>query len=248
MKPRVAIVTGGARGLGFEAARRLNEEGYAVVVADIDVSAAKDAALEIGDATVHVHVDVRSTESVDLMIDSTIDRLGGIDVLINNAGTIDPSPTEEVQDESWHHLVDVHLGGTFRCSRSAFPALKESPDSAIVNMASLAAHVGIAGRASYCAAKAGIEGLTRELAVEWAPHGIRVNAVAPGYIRTGLAVSAIQRGLLDESRLIARTPLGRMGEPSDVAAAVVFLASEEAGFITGQTLIVDGGHTINGNT
>jgi NAD(P)-dependent dehydrogenase (short-subunit alcohol dehydrogenase family) len=249
---RIAIVTGGARGLGLETCRVFYERYFGVVLADVDEAAARQQAAELDPTTqtvIGIGADVSSSESVTQMIAIALSHFGSVDVLVNNAGVIDPQSSHTVADDAWKRLLEVHIGGTFRCCRAAFAPLADSASGgAIVNLSSLAAHVGISGRLSYAAAKAGIEGMTRVLAVEWAPHGIRVNAVAPGYIKTGLALTAISRGLLDERRLVARTPLGRMGDPREIATTIAFLASPDAGYITGQTIVVDGGHTINGTT
>jgi 3-oxoacyl-[acyl-carrier protein] reductase len=248
---RVAVVTGGARGIGLATCRSFVSDGMRVSIADIDVGAAKRAAAEIdpsGETAVPIEVDVASTASVDAMVEEVVDTFGGINVLVNNAGVINPGPSDEVTDDDWKALTEIHLGGTFRCCRAAFPALASSGSGAIVNVSSVAARVGIPMRLSYCASKAGIEGITRTLAVEWAPHGIRVNAVAPGYIRTAIVQGALERGLVEEARLNARTPLGRLGKVEEIAAGIAFLASSGASYISGHVLVIDGGMTVNGST
>jgi NAD(P)-dependent dehydrogenase (short-subunit alcohol dehydrogenase family) len=248
---RVAIVTGAAGGIGFSTCSAFLEQGLRVAVADVAEEAAEKAAAELDAAGANAaafKVDVANTESVDQMVRSVLERFHRLDVLVNNAGVIDPGPTEELTDERWDRLVGIHLGGTFRCSRAAFPALAASDSAAIVNVSSIAAHGGFSQRASYCAAKAGIEGLTRALAVEWAPHGIRVNAVAPGHTWTPLFARAVETGQVPnlEAR-IARIPLGRLGSPEEIAAAIAFLASPAASYVNGQALCVDGAVTANAN-
>ena len=244
----VAVVTGGARGIGEATCRALSAAGVRVVIADRDLEAAHEAGASLAsssDTPFPVELDVTSTDSVERMVSVVRERFGALDVLVNNAGIHSSGPTEAVTDDDWSQLVDVHLGGTFRCSRAAFPLLAASESAAIVNVASIAAHMGFPGRASYTAAKSAIEGLTRTLAVEWAPHGIRVNAVAPGYTRTRLVMQAIKDGVVDDRVLAARIPLARLAEPGELAEAISFLASPAASYITGQTLVVDGGLTVN---
>jgi NAD(P)-dependent dehydrogenase (short-subunit alcohol dehydrogenase family) len=240
----VALITGGARGIGGAAADAFVAAGFRVGVADLDraAAAAKATALVArGTDAIGVRVDVTDTPSVDAMVAAVMDRFGRLDALVNNAGIIDPGPSAAVTDESWDRLLAVHLDGTFRCARAAHPALVASGGGTIVNLASVAAHVGIARRLSYSAAKSAVEGVARGLAVEWAPDGIRVNAVAPGYTRTEMVQRAVDAGLVATDRLLARVPLGRLAEPSEIAAVIVFLSGPGSSYITGQTIIVDGG-------
>lgn len=246
---RVAIITGGASGLGLCTARQFHAAGYSVVVADTREEAAR-AAVEgidpVGERTLAVRADVTVAQSVDDMVSATIERFGCLDVLVNNAGYAQPSPTHTLSDELWLRMLDVHLNGTFRCSRAAYGALSRSQAPAIVNVSSIAAAVGMPMRASYSAAKAGIEGFTRSIAVEWAPAGIRVNAVAPGYILTPLMAELVEAGTNSVEEMSARVPMGRMGAPAEIAAVTEFLASEAALYVTGQVILVDGARTIDG--
>lgn len=171
------------------------------------------------------------------------DRLDG---LTNGAGVIVPAPSAEASDEDFERVVNVHVFGALRACRAAYPLLKKSKGS-IVNISSVAVVLGMPKRASYCTAKSGIEGLTRALAVEWAPDGIRVNAVAPGYTKTNMTGNLIQQGKLNVELIEARTPLRRFAEPSEIASAISFLLSDDASYITGHSLVVDGGMTVDGN-
>ncbi|WAC54285.1 SDR family NAD(P)-dependent oxidoreductase [Gordonia sp. SL306] len=242
--PRVALVTGGGQGLGLAMARRLAADGLEIVIADIDAARTDQAAAEVsGTAMV---LDVTDDRSVRRGIDAVADRFGRLDVLINNAGIISRSNAEEIDSDRWLRELDVHLGGTMRCSRQAFPLLREAPAAAIVNLASVGSTFGLPHRLAYTAAKSGVTGITRTLAAEWGPYGIRVNAVAPGYIDTGMMRSGLESGTLDEDRLLDRTPLRRFGLPEEIASATSFLVSADASFVTGTVLRVDGGITIDG--
>jgi NAD(P)-dependent dehydrogenase (short-subunit alcohol dehydrogenase family) len=233
---RVALVTGAAHGLGLADAERLAAGGFAVVLADVDVETARREADRIGGGARAVELDVTDPAAVERVF-GELERL---DVLVNNAGISHPEPTIEVSEESWARMLDIHLGGTFRCSKAAYPLLARQ-GGAIVNISSLQAYLGQGGRASYAAAKAGIRGLTRELAMEWARDGIRVNAVAPGVIATEIIERNVARGVLDPATFERRIPLGRLGRPDEIAEAVFFLATDASSYITGQTLLVDGG-------
>ncbi len=240
----VVIITGGARGIGAATCGAFATAGFRVVVADLDADAASQKASELeatGATAMGIATDVTSSASVDALVAAVMERYGRLDALVNNAGIIDPAPSTQVTDAAWDRMLAVHLDGTFRCSRAAHPAMVASGGGTIVNIASIAAHVGIRGRLSYSAAKAAVEGIARGLAVEWAADGIRVNAVAPGYTRTELYQRAVDAGLVDTDHLMARIPLGRPAEPAELAAVILFLSTPPSSYITGQSIIVDGG-------
>lgn len=248
---RCALVVGGANGIGQATAARLARLGTTgVVVADRDEAAARATVASLGLPDGHalaLTIDVASTESVESTMEQVLDRFGRLDTLVVTAGITDPGPVVELTDERFAKLLDIHLTGTLRCVRAAYPALSRSPAASVVTLTSPASQMGIPGRASYAAAKAGVEGLTRVLAVEWAEAGIRVNAVSPGYTRTPLLAELIRSGAADEQRMRARVPLGRLAEPDDIAAVIVFLTGPDARYVTGQVVYVDGGLFINGN-
>lgn len=249
----LALVTGGAKGIGRAVSDGLAKSGWDVVIAGRDESAIARAVDDIGrtysDVTAVGQVlDVASPASVDQAFTKISSDHGHLSLLVNCAGVISRGPAEEVSEEDWLRVVNTDLSGAFRCSKAAFPDLSVSENASIINIGSVAGTVGLPGRVAYTTAKTGLEGLTRVLALEWASSGIRVNTVAPGYTRTEMVVGGIATGVLDEAALTSRIPLARLAEPREIANVVVFLASPEAGYMTGQCLVVDGGFTVNGNS
>jgi NAD(P)-dependent dehydrogenase (short-subunit alcohol dehydrogenase family) len=251
MDDRVAFVTGGAGGIGRATCQAFHDAGYRVALTDLDADASAGAAAEIdpdGQGVVGIACDVSSTPSVNAAVAEAVERFGRLDSLANIAGVVGPGPSEELSDESWDRLISIHLGGAFRCSRAAFPALSATGAGSIVSVSSIAGRTGFSIRASYCAAKAGIEGLTRALAVEWATRGVRVNAVAPGHVRTPMLDYSLKIGSVTEETVAARTqrvPMGRYAEPGEIASVILFLCSPAASYVTGETIWVDGGITVN---
>jgi NAD(P)-dependent dehydrogenase (short-subunit alcohol dehydrogenase family) len=245
----IALVTGAASGIGLATSKLLLDRGVTVALADVDSEAVhREAAVLDSRARVAIayRMDVASTDDVNAVVNQVATELGSLDILVNCAGIINPGPSHQVADNEWEDMLSVHLGGTFRCSRAAFSPMA-ARGGAIVNVSSIAAHVGMPGRLSYSVAKAGIEALTRTLAVEWAHFGIRVNSVAPGHARTPMVEKAIADGLVSEEAWLQRIPLQRLADPGEIAAAIWFLASADSSYVTGQVLVVDGALTINGN-
>ena len=238
---RVVAITGGARGLGRAMAERFASEGAAVAIADADEAGAHAAADELtaahGARALAARVDVAAGAEVDAWIARVEQELGRLDVLVNNAGILRDSRVEQITDEDWRAVIDVHLTGAFHGVRAALPLMKRQRYGRILSFSSMSWR-GNFGQASYVAAKAGIVGLTRGVALEAARHGVTVNAIAPGLIETQMLAS--MNGPARE-KLTAKIPVGRTGEPTDIASAAAFLCSEEAGYVTGVVLDVDGG-------
>jgi NAD(P)-dependent dehydrogenase (short-subunit alcohol dehydrogenase family) len=248
---KTALVTGGAKGIGLAISQELVALGWNVVVTGRDAAAIDTAVAGLasgpGKAIGRV-MDVRDRTSIDSVIADTRSEFGSLDSLINCAGVIIRNESEVLSEADWETVIDTDLSGVFKCSQAAFTDLEKAKGATIVNVGSIAGSVGIAGRAGYTAAKAGLEGLTRTLGLEWADRDIRVNAVAPGWTRTEMVAGGIKDGRLSEAALTSRIPQKRLAEPSEIAKVVSFLMSSDSSYITGQTITVDGGITINGNT
>jgi NAD(P)-dependent dehydrogenase (short-subunit alcohol dehydrogenase family) len=248
---KTALVTGGAKGIGLAISQELVALGWNVVVTGRDAKAIDTAVAGLasgpGKAIGRV-MDVRDRTSIDAVIADTRSEFGSLDSLINCAGVIIRNESEVLSEVDWETVIDTDLSGVFKCSQAAFADLEKAKGATIVNVGSIAGSVGIAGRAGYTAAKAGLEGLTRTLGLEWADRDIRVNAVAPGWTRTEMVAGGIKDGRLSEAALTSRIPQKRLAEPIEIAKVVLFLMSSDSSYITGQTITVDGGITINGNT
>ncbi|MDP4589447.1 MAG: 3-oxoacyl-ACP reductase FabG [Candidatus Nanopelagicales bacterium] len=248
---KTALITGGAKGIGLAISQELINDGWNVVITGRDETALANAVAGLtsgpGKAVGKV-MDVRDRASIDAVFTEMRTEFGSLDSLINCAGVIIRDESEVLSEQDWNTVIDTDLSGVFRCSQAAYSDLVKSPGATIVNVGSIAGSVGIAGRASYTAAKAGLEGLTRTLGLEWAQRDIRVNAVAPGWTRTEMVAGGIKDGRLSEAALTARIPQQRLAEPSEIAKVVKFLMSADSSYITGQTIVVDGGITINGNS
>ena len=243
LQGRVALITGAGSGLGLATARTFAREGARVIINDIRLEAAEAAVRAFGDGHIAIGGDVSDETSVNAMVAEAEARCGKIDILVNNAGVPDSfTPTVDQPLAHWQRLIDIHLTGTYLVSKTVAPGMIERGSGVILNLNSIAGVLGLPVRTAYSAAKAGIGMLTRVLGCEWGPLGIRVNAVAPGYMLTPLTEKLISDGKIDEKRILRRTPMGRMGTADDIAEAMLFLASDRAKFITAVTLPVDGGY------
>lgn len=244
-----AIVTGAARGMGFAIAQALFREGARVAIIDIDGKGVEEAAQKLDKKNGRVvgkRVNVTNKDEVNDLIKEVKTLWGSLDILVNNAGGALNTPylLEEIQEKDWDLVVDVNLKGTFLCCQASIPEMVKQGGGVIVNISALAAHwrASLAG-VQYTAAKAGVEGLTRQLAYDWGKAGIRVNAVAPTVTLTGDRVQSLWDAKSEEEKkkVLSTIPLGRLGTPEEVASVVVFLTSEESSYITGITIDVSGG-------
>lgn len=243
LKGKVAIVTGGASGIGQATAELMAAEGARVLVADYSEAGAEVAAAirARGYEAAFFHVDVSAEVKVQAMVDKAMDLWQRLDIMVANAGIGSTGAAEHLSLEDWNRMIGINLTGVFLCGKHAIPAMRKNGGGAIINTASILGHVGFAGASSYTAAKAGVVNLTRTLAIEHAKENIRVNVICPGFIATPMVTA----NLTDEALkgIAALHPVGRLGRPEEVANAILFLASDEASFITGTSLLVDGGYT-----
>ena len=245
---RVVVVTGAARGIGFGTATRFAEEGASVAILDLDEASAADAAARLpladGAKSVGIGCDVSDAASAEAAVERVVSELGGIHVLVNNAGITRDNLLFKMTEDDWDSVMNVHLRGAFLMTRAVQRHMVEAKFGKILNLSSVSA-LGNRGQANYSAAKMGIQGFTRTLALELGPFGINANAIAPGFIVTEMTDATARRvGVEPEAyreAAASQTPVRRVGWPEDIAAAAAFLCSDEASYITGQTLYVDGG-------
>jgi 3-oxoacyl-[acyl-carrier protein] reductase len=243
-RSRVAVVTGSAAGIGLAIVERLIEDGFTTVITDVDEESGRTQAARLTAAGGRVEfrrLDVTRETEFDTVVPAIAADLGGIDLFVNNAGIQAHGGIEHLAFGDWRRVLDVDLDGVFLGTRAAGRVMLEQGSGCIVNIASVSWERGAPGRAPYVVSKAGVVALTKVAAVEWSARGVRVNAVAPGYIDTALLRSAFERGAIAEEDVLARIPMGRVAQAREIAEVIVFLASPAAGYITGQTLNVDGG-------
>lgn len=240
---RIAVITGGAQGLGYAIAEQFIAEGARVVLGDLNIDDTRAAAKALGGAEVAraVTCDVTSASEVDRLIAAAVEEFGSVDVMVNNAGITRDATLRKMTEQQFDDVISVHLKGTWNGTRSAAAIMREQGSGAIINMSSISGKVGFVGQTNYSAAKAGIIGLTKAAAKELAHLGVRVNAIAPGLIRSAMTEAMPQR--IWDAKL-AEVPMGRAGEPSEVAAVALFLASDLSSYMTGTVLEVTGGRHI----
>ncbi len=243
LEGKTAVVTGGASGIGEATVRRFVAEGANVMIADLQGEKAELLATELGTATEAQQLDVTDLEAVEALMALTVQRFGAIDIVFNNAGISSMGRVDEISTEHWHRVIDVDLNSVFYGCRAAIPLMREAGGGAIVNTASISGLFGDWGLPAYNAAKGAVMNLTRTLAADHARDGIRVNAVCPGGIETAMTDSLVasRRAQEQYQRLV---PMARMGLPEEIASAVTFLASDDASYVTGHGLVVDGGVTV----
>ncbi len=237
---RTAVITGGARGLGFAIAEQFVTEGARVVLGDLGIDTTRAAAETLGGSVVAraVACDVTSLAAVEDLVAAAVGEFGTLDIMVNNAGVTRDATLRKMTEKEFDEVIAVHLKGTWNGTRSAAAIMREQGGGAIINMSSISGKVGFIGQTNYSAAKAGIVGLTKAAAKELAHLGVRVNAIAPGLIRSAMTEAMPQR--IWDAKL-AEVPMGRAGEPSEVAAAALFLASDLSSYVTGTVLEVTGG-------
>lgn len=235
---KVAVITGGAQGIGRATCERFVRDGASVVIADVADEAGAKLAEALGDKAVFVHTDVTDADSAAAAMQAAVDHFGGLDVVVNNAGITRDATLKKMTGDQFDAVINVNLKGVYLCTQAAVPLLEARGGGAILNAASVVAHNGNFGQTNYVATKAGVIGMTKTWARELGRKGIRVNAVAPGFIATEMVLTVPEK-VLDGLR--GKTPLGTLGQPDDIAAAYAFLASDDAAFITGTCLNVDGG-------
>lgn len=238
---KIALVTGGAQGIGFACAQALADDGAQVVISDIKEEGAKKAAAEIGRGAVDYYCDAGDADQVTALFDKIEAELGTVSILVNNAGVALPGEFLDLPLDQFQKVINVNLTGTFVASqRAANGMVAAGIKGSIVNMSSINAQVAIPSISAYCASKGGIMQLTKASALALAPHGIRVNAVGPGSVDTEM-MAGVNANPEAMKMVLSRTPLGRIGEPREIANVVAFLASDKASYVTGETIYVDGG-------
>lgn len=238
---KIALITGGGRGIGFGIARGLADCGAQVILCGRNADVLEQARAEIGNGATTAVLDVADESAVSALAGSVVAQFGRLDILVNNAG-IDPhyAPMERTSALEWAKVLNTNLDGVFHCCKHLGGLMIPAGSGAIINISSVAGKVALKRQVPYCASKGGVEQLTRALAIDWAEHNIRVNAIGYGFIKTDLTAGMTSHAHI-APRLLARTPMGRFGELSEVAGAAIFLASPSASFVTGHTLMVDGG-------
>lgn len=250
----VALITGGASGIGQAVARAFVRQGARVLIGSRTVEKVEHAAAELNQLVevrdeefpaAAVQLDVTSGQSVDRAVRKAVDHYGRLDILVNSAGVMLKKPSFDIEDGEFNHIYDTHVTGTLRTCQAAGHLFREQHSGCIINLASISSFVDLVEVAAYAAAKNAILGLTRSLANEWAKFGIRVNAIAPGFIPTDINRKMIE-GTDRGRRILEHTPMGRFGEADEIAGGAVYLASRAASFVNGHTLVIDGGYLASG--
>jgi len=243
-KSKIAIVTGGASGLGFATAKKLVENDIkTIIIGRNENNLAKTSSL-LGDLCRYKVFDLQNLKAIPQLVTGIIDEFGQIDILVNNAGINQKKNFTEVSDEEFEQVIQTNLTSVFVLSREVVKGMLKNKSGVIINISSMAAQYGIPYVIAYTAAKTGIEGMTKAMAVELSPEGIRVNCVAPGFIATNMSAKALDDDPQRKQKVLSRTPMGKLGLPEDVAEAIYYLASDAAKYVTGVVLPVDGGNSI----
>lgn len=246
LRGRVALITGASKGLGKSMAMALGEAGADIVMVargPVKLAEAEKEVADIGVRTLTVAADVTIPEDVDKMVSQALAKFGKIDILVNNVGTYIGKPIEESTTEDWFNLINTNLTSTYLCCRAVGKHMIERQRGKVVNMAAAIGALGAKNSSAYCASKGGVIQLTRALAVEWAKHHITVNAIAPGTMETEITAKMLEDPKVRKA-LEGKVPMGRIGQPSDLAGTVIFLSASGSDYITGQTIFVDGGFSV----
>jgi len=240
------LITGGAAGIGFAMAEAFSRQGCQIGLFDIDESGLERALQSLPTGALGKHGSVTDSDAVNAAFETMDETFGGVDIVINNAGVSMNMPTLELSLQDWQKALDINLTGVFLCCQAAARRMVPQGSGVILNISSIYGIVAAPNRLAYCATKSAVAMMTKGLAIEWAEHGIRVNALAPGYVKTALVEQLVEAHRLDDRALAKRTPLGRLGTADEIADLAVFLASDKARYITGQVVGVDGGWTAYG--
>jgi NAD(P)-dependent dehydrogenase (short-subunit alcohol dehydrogenase family) len=241
---KVAIITGGASGLGLAATQKFVAQGIKTIIIGRNPDNLAKVAAELGELCAYQVFDLGDTAGIPQLINDIVGEYGTIDILVNNAGINLKKHFVEVTDEEFQRVIQTNLNSVFAISREVAKVMLNNGNGCIINISSMAAQYGIPYVIAYTAAKTGIEGMTKAMAVELSPKGVRVNCVAPGFIKTNMSAKALDSDPERKQKVLSRTPMGKLGEPVDVAEAIYFLASDAAKYITGVVLPVDGGNSI----
>jgi NAD(P)-dependent dehydrogenase (short-subunit alcohol dehydrogenase family) len=244
MKRKIAIVTGGGSGLGFAIAEKFVQNGIETIIAGRNKEKLDAAAEKLGELCHAVRCDVADLGSIPGFVQEVIDKYGQVDILVNNAGTNMKKEFTEVTDEEFQQVITTNLSAVFSMSREVVKNMLQNGNGCIINISSMAAQYGLPKVIAYSASKTAIDGMTRAMAVELSPKGIRVNAIAPGFIYSDMTAKALNSDPERKAKVFGRTPMGIMGQPGDIGDAAYFLASDAAKFITGIVMPVDGGNSI----
>ncbi len=240
LKDRVAIVTGGARGIGFGIAKKYLEEGAQVIVADV-LESAEEAIRELGEKASFYKIDLRSRKAIFEMADSIYEKYGHIDVLVNCAGIARPVPTLKLTEETLDEVIDINMKAPVFCCQAVGQYMRKQGGGSIVNISSGNSRMINVGRTPYGITKGAVNLLTEQLGAEWAMYNIKVNAIAPGWIETEMVKTPLKKGILDAKKILSVSPIGRFGQVSEIAKLATFLACDESNYIVGQVIFADGG-------
>ena len=241
---KVAIVTGGGSGLGFAIAQKFTENGITTIIAGRDNEKLNKAKAQLGDLCYAMSCDVSDLKTIPAFVQNVLTQFGQIDILVNNAGINQKKEFTEVSDEEFQNIITTNVTAVFTMSREVVKHMLEKKSGCIINISSMAAQYGLPKVIAYSASKTAIDGMTRAMAVELSPNGIRVNAIAPGFIYSAMTEKALNSDPERKAKVFGRTPMGYMGQPSDIGDAALFLASDAAKYVTGVVLPIDGGNSI----